>query len=68
MTTQRLNNARERDARQKIAWFAGTARHPNGTSGSERVIVCEADQAACWDTTMRGWKYSEYGNNAGFDI
>lgn len=60
--------ARERDAKAKALFYSGaTDTHPHGLSGKRWVIPPECGQD-CRDTSRAGWKFSEWGNAAGYDF
>lgn len=66
--TQKLNDLRARDARQKGAFYSGQSdHHPHGASG-RRFILPPEDDKRCLDTAPARHAFSEWGNNAGFDI
>lgn len=57
-----IEQARERDAKAKAAFFAGeTGRHPHGQSGLWFLLPYEDDRR-CFDGR---YEFSEWGNAAG---
>jgi len=56
---------REIDTRRKIDFMSGDNDiHPHGASGREVLVPMETT-TNCWDTSSMGWRFSEYGNEAG---
>lgn len=69
MPRMTVDQQRAHDAKGKIAFLSGQSDvHPHGWSGRRHLVPCELDNAGCWDTSPRGWVYSEYGNDAGFAL
>lgn len=60
-----LEALRARDARDKVAFFAGvTDRHPHGESGKRWILPPETGKG-CWDTHPGAVRFSEWGRASG---